>query len=265
MLVAVVGGTGTLGRPAVAELVRRGHEVRILSRNPPRTPAAAVHRRVDLSTGAGLVEALAGAQAVIDASNAASPKAGRQVLVDGTRRLLAAEAQAGVAHHELISVVGGERVPLSYYRTKLAQEDAVRESGLGWSIVRATQFHDLLDWLFKACARVGLLPRSPAPLQPIDSREVAVALAGGLEHGPSTAHRELAGPEILTITELARVWAQATRSRRMPLPLPVPGAAGRALRGGGLLGPQAKRGSRTFGAWLDERYDDRGHSRPWGW
>jgi len=217
----------------------------------------ALHHRVDLSTGAGLVEALAGARAVIDASNARRPRDGPGVLVEGTRRLLAAEEQASVAHHVLISIVGIERVPFSYYRSKLAQE--TRSAGVrwGWSIVRATQFHDLLDRLFGACARAGVLPRSRAPLQPIDCREVAITIANSLERGPSSDRQEVAGPEVLTVSDLARLWSHATGRWRLPLPLPVPGRAGSALRRGGLLGPTAKRCSLTFAGWLAERYQAR--------
>jgi len=145
----------------------------------------AVHFRVDVSTGAGLGEALSGVRAVVDASNPRRLRDGSRVLVGGTRRLLDAEAKAGVAHHVLISVVGVERVPLSYYRTKLEQENALRGRAPGWSIVRATQFHQLLDRLFDACAKVGILPRSRVPLQPVGCREVAIALADAVDQGSS--------------------------------------------------------------------------------
>src|SRR5918997_539491 len=115
MNIAVPGGTGTLGRPVVAELVRRGHAVRVLSRTPPpRPPDGAEHHRVDLASGAGLREALGGVDAVVDAAN--TPGTGRKaapVLVEGTRRLLEAEARAGVGHHVAISIVGVDAVPLS--------------------------------------------------------------------------------------------------------------------------------------------------------
>ena len=118
MKIAIMGGTGTLGRQVAEELRGQEHEVRVLSRHAPEY-------RVDLTTGAGLDEALAGCEVVIDASNNSS-KAAAATLVAGTRRLLAAGQAAGVAHHVCVSVLGCERVPAGYFRVKAEQEDAVR-------------------------------------------------------------------------------------------------------------------------------------------
>ena len=139
MRIAVVGATGTAGTPIAAELERGGHEVRRLSRHSETHP-------VDLLTGEGLDAALEGCEAVIDASNVnGRTKQTRELLVDGGRRLLAAEARAGVGHHVCISIVGIEKVPMGYYGVKVEQEEMVRAAGVPWSIVRATQFHQLLD------------------------------------------------------------------------------------------------------------------------
>ena len=107
MRIAIAGGTGTLGSLVAAELAPR-HEVRVLSRNAPRY-------RVDLATGSGLADALAGCDVVVDASNNSSRHAAK-VLVAGTRRLLEAEQAAGVRHHVCISIVGCELAPIGYYR-----------------------------------------------------------------------------------------------------------------------------------------------------
>ena len=82
MRVAIVGGTGTLGRQVTEELRARGHEARVISRNAPEY-------RVDLTTGAGLDEAVGGCDVVVDASNNSS-KSASATLVAGTRRLLTA-------------------------------------------------------------------------------------------------------------------------------------------------------------------------------
>ncbi len=122
MRVAVVGGTGALGREVVRELAGRGHEVRIVSRTAP--PNSTIdHRAADITTGAGLVEALDGIDAVVDTLNA--QKEAHEVLVDGTRRLLEAEHAAGVAHHVEISIVGCDLVPNKYYAAKVEQEATV--------------------------------------------------------------------------------------------------------------------------------------------
>jgi uncharacterized protein YbjT (DUF2867 family) len=253
--VAVTGGTGTLGREVVDQLTSDGHDVRVLTRSvPPTLPAGAVHHRVDLISGAGLAEALDGVDVVVDASNAGpARKSAEALLVGGTRRLLEAEAAAGVTHHVGVSVVGIDRVPHGYYAVKLAQEAVVRAAPVPWSLVRATQFHGLLDAVFSATARVGLLPGPALPLQPVDQREVAGILAATVAGEPSGAITEFAGPERRSLRELAAIWRAGTAARALVVPVPLPGRAGRALRHGGLTSGAASTGPTTFAAWLRER------------
>src|SRR5215831_3916487 len=126
MTIAIVGGTGTLGRKVAAELESRGHKVRPLSRHAPEY-------RVDLATGDGLGPALAGCDVVVDASNSSARKPAG-TLVDGSRRLLEAEAAADVKHHVCVSIVGCDQVPMSYFRVKADQERVVSQGAVPWSI-----------------------------------------------------------------------------------------------------------------------------------
>jgi uncharacterized protein YbjT (DUF2867 family) len=247
MLIAVTGGTGVLGRELVAALAARGHAVRSLSRSGPV--------RVDLRDGSGLDEALDGVDAVIDAANAGPAKApARAVLVDGTRRLREAESRAGVAHHVAISIVGVDRLPSGYNGVKLAQEAVVRATGVPWTIVRATQFHGLVDQYFATAARFGVLPGGALPLQPVDVREVAQVLADTVEAEPSLAITQFAGPEVVPLGELARLWRDARGRRALVLPVPARalGRSGRELAAGALTNPGAWRGRIGFAAWLRE-------------
>ena len=250
MRVAVAGASGTAGSPIRAELERRGHEVRALSRSSESHP-------VDLLTGEGLDAALEGCAAVVDATNAGpSPRAARALLVDGCARLLRAEASAGVDHHVCLSIVGIERVPTGYYRVKLEQEATVAEAGMPHSIVRATQFHDLIDAAFSSLARIGFLPRVAAPLQPVDPAGVAEGVADVLEATtrPTGATTSIAGPEVQSIAELARTWKRIRGSRAIPLALPMIGRVGSGLRQGGLTDPHPDlRGELTFVDWLEAR------------
>lgn len=241
MRVAVVGATGAAGAPTVAALQRAGHEVRELSRRSADHP-------VDLRTGRGLDEALAGCEAVIDASNA-GPKAddARALLVDGNRRLLQAEEKAGVRHHVCLSIVGIDDFPLGYYRVKVEQEGVVKASGVPWSIVRATQFHRFVALNFATLARFGVLPRVRAPLQPVNVAEVAALLAEVAASPAAGATTTIAGPQVRSIDELARAWKAGTGSRAVPVPMPLLGGAGRALKAGALIDPGAdRRGEVTF-------------------
>jgi uncharacterized protein YbjT (DUF2867 family) len=227
--IAVRGATGTLGREVVAELGRRGHAVR---------------------TGEGLAAALDGVEAVVDAANGRPGRDARHVLLTGTSRLLEAEAAAGVGHHVGVSVIGAERIPWGYYEVKCRQEELVRGGGIPWTIVRCTQFHGVVASVFARTARAHVLPGADLPLQPVDPREVAVVLADAVEAGPSGAAIEFAGPQRRTLRELAETWRLETGRHAVLVPLPVPGAAWRALRAGGLTNAGAWTGRTTFSSWV---------------
>jgi uncharacterized protein YbjT (DUF2867 family) len=247
MRIAIVGGTGTLGKHIVSSLAQRGHEVRVLSRSSPDF-------QVDLVSGSGLDIALDGCAAVVDASNASSPKRAAQVLVSGTRRLLTAEERAGVSHHVCISIVGCEQVPMGYYRVKTEQEHAVERGPVPFSIVRATQFHELASAAFGAAGRYRVLPVPRMRLQTVAAAEVASAVAGVAE-GEPLGRIQVAGPQITTARDLARTWQEVTGRTALMLPLPVPGTIGRALRSGALTADHADvLGTITFADWLSAQH-----------
>jgi uncharacterized protein YbjT (DUF2867 family) len=233
--VAVLGGTGTAGRDVVAELGRRGHDAVPLSRAGG----------VDVVSGAGLAEGLAGADVVVDAL-----QGGRDVLVDGVARALAAASGAGAGHFVSLSILGSDRVPAKYYKLKREQEAAVRDGGVPWSILRATQFHTLLDFIFGSAAKRGVLPLARVPIQPCDVAEVAVALADLVEAGPSNAVGCFAGPRVEHADQLARAWAHARGVRRLPVPIPAVGGTLRAVKRGGLTDPAAPHGTVSFADFL---------------
>ena len=241
MRIAVAGGTGLAGSKVVEDLRAHGHEPVVLSRG----------QGVDLLTGAGLTDALQGTDAVIDAVNvvttsrrksAAFFTATTQHLLDGARR-------AGVGHYVVLSIVGIDRVDFGYYEGKRRQEELALESDVPVTVLRATQFHDFPEQLLK---------RSPGPVafvpqmtsQTVDTREVAAELVR-LAIGPARGHVEIAGPEVHSIPDLARRIVEADGRRQRVLAVPLPGAAGRAMRNGGLL-PTADgpRGTVRFEDWL---------------
>lgn len=239
MRVAVIGGGGTLGKHVVAELRGRGHDVRAPSRRSTEHP-------IDLTTGAGLAPALAGCEAVVDSSNDASKRAA-SILVDGSKRLLEAAKEAGVRHHVCVSIVGCDAVPTRYYGVKVEQERVTREGPVPWSIVRATQFHDLLLYAFHALGKWGVLPLPRAALQPVAPVEVAHAIADVVEGAPLGRIVNVAGPAVADVREFARAWKAHTRRATWLLPVPLPGALGRALRAGGLTHASPDvRGTITF-------------------
>ncbi|MEE1941481.1 NAD(P)H-binding protein [Streptomyces sp. TRM 70361] len=212
MRIAIVGGTGTLGRQVADELRARGHEVRVLSR-------ASTGHPVDLTTGRGLRAALEGCDTVVDTADAPTVRQARRTLVEGSRRLLGAGAEAGVGHHVCVSVVGCDRVPAAYYRVKTEQERVVANGPVPWTVVRATQFHEYVAGMLDSAGRWRVLPVPRARIQPVAVTEVARAVTG-----------------------------------RYALPLPLPGGLGRALRAGGATTARPDvRGSVPFAVWLGER------------
>src|SRR5262245_3163440 len=159
--VLVTGGTGVLGRKVVDRLLRDGKGVRILSRRPrPSAPAGVRAFWGDLAGGSPSIrEAAAGAETVVHRPASPLPKP-RAVDVAGTGRLLEIAKECGVRHFLYVSIVGVDRNPFAYYRAKLEAERLVERGGVPWTILRATQFHDLLARFF------GLLSRSPILLLP---------------------------------------------------------------------------------------------------
>ncbi|HWD79172.1 MAG TPA: NAD(P)H-binding protein [Kribbella sp.] len=233
--ILVTGGTGTLGRPTVARL--QAHDVRVLSRKPG--PDRVVG---DLTTGQGL--ALDGFDIVV---HLATSQGRRDV--EQTRNLLA--AASGVRHLIVMSIAGIDRIPLPYYRYKLEAERLVADSGVPYTILRATQFHDLID---KVLGAQRFLPAVLAPavtLQPIAVEEVAVRLAELVEQPPVNGRAEdIGGPERRSVVELARMWKDARAVRRPVLPVRVPGRTFRAFAAGDATVDGPEYGKITFAEYL---------------
>lgn len=242
MKIAIVGGTGKLGMRVTEELVRRGHDVRVLSRKSHTYP-------VDLVTGEGLETALEGCDTVVDASNS-SWKA-EDVLIHGTSRLLMAEKAAGIGQHVCVSVVGCDRIPIGYFRMKANQEALVMEGIVPWTIVRSTQFHEYIAEMFQQANRWKVLPLIRMKTQTVSVDEVAKAVADTVESRPFQKTIEVAGPEIIDARDLAKTWKSITGIHGIHLPIPLPGMVGKALRAGAATTEKpAVSGTISFATWL---------------
>ncbi|HTU74124.1 MAG TPA: NAD(P)H-binding protein [Trebonia sp.] len=241
MRVAVAGGTGVAGRQAVAALRGAGHVPVVLARSAG----------VDLVRGAGLAEALAGVDAVVDASNIAAQRTAvvSEFFEATSRNLMRAAAASGVSHIVALSIIGIDRVPYGYYKGKLRQEEVLRDSPVPVSILRAAQFHEFpWQYLGLSSGRLVVVPKWRA--QPVAAREVGGLLAR-LAVGAPVPMTELAGPRQERMADLLRQVIAAGGGRRRVLEVPLPGKTGRALaRGGGLPGPGATLGTQTFTDWL---------------
>ncbi len=251
--ILVTGGTGTLGRIVVQRLIAQGRTVRVLSRRPAPAeqagePGPADWATGDLKDGRGIDAAVAGAEVIVHcATGLGDTKAGRN--------LVAAARRAGQPHLVYISIVGVDRVPVGYYKAKLAVERQVEESGLPWTVLRATQFHELI---LRGCEALAHLPVMPVPagtaFQPIGAAEVADRLAG-LATGPAAGRvPDLGGPEVRPAADLARSYLRARGRRRQVLPVRLPGAAFAGYRRGDNLAPDHAVGRVTFTEFLADRF-----------
>lgn len=244
MKIAVAGGTGVVGSHVVAAARAAGHEPSILARS----------KGVDIITGAGLDEALAGADAVIDVTNmfATRRKPAEEFFDKGTTNLLEAGRRSGVAHHVVMSIVGIDLVDYGYYFGKRRQEEVALASGAPVSILRATQFHEFAGQVLdRTKGPIAIMPRMK--VQTVAASEVGTALVA-LAAGPAVGRApDLAGPEVRQLPDLARLTLRARGSRRPLWTVNIPGKAGKAMRDGALIPPDGARGVITFDEWLQQQ------------
>jgi uncharacterized protein YbjT (DUF2867 family) len=264
----VTGGTGTLGRLVVPQLVQAGGKVRVLSRHPRSAAGEGAAEEIefmvgDLDTGQGIDAAVAGAEVIVHCAG------GRKGDGDKARTLVRAASRAeglkgaGPPHLVNISVTGADRVPqdgrldrtmFGYFGMKLEAEQVIAGSGLPWTTLRATQFYDLLLMVARAMARLPVIPApSGVRFQPVDAGEVAARLAELALGPPSGLVPDLAGPRIYPMAELVRGYLRAAGKRRPVVPVPLPGRAARAVRDGANLAPERAVGRRTWEEFLAER------------
>ncbi|WP_406281606.1 SDR family oxidoreductase [Embleya sp. NBC_00896] len=249
--ILVTGATGTLGRALVRALEAQGYAVRALSRRPrPDDTEVSEWATGDLRTGAGLDAALTGVDTVVHAATAN----GRGD-IETSRTLIEAARRAGVGHLLYVSIAGVDRVPLPYYRAKLEVERLVEDSGLPWTILRATQFHDLVAGI-TAAQRLSpvVLALAGVSFRPVDTHDVATELTRLVAAGPVGRVPDLGGPETHTSVELTRAVLRAAGRRRPVLPVRLPGKTFAGYRAGLHLAPDGASGRITFAQYLDERF-----------
>jgi uncharacterized protein YbjT (DUF2867 family) len=255
--ILLTGGTGTLGRLVRPLLRDAGCHVRVLSRSSHQPGDGLEFTTGDLATGAGLDAAVDGIDTIVHCAGSAKGDE------DKARNLVRAAARAGAPHLVYISVVGAERIPVvsgvdrtmfGYFAAKRAAENVVADSGLPWTTLRATQFHDLILLVAEQLAKLPVMPvPSGIRCQPIDAGEVATRLVELALGRPSGLVADIGGPRGYELPELIRGYLRAAHRRRLLLPVRMPGQAARAARAGALLAPGPPAGHRTWEDFLADR------------
>jgi uncharacterized protein YbjT (DUF2867 family) len=258
-LIVVTGGTGGLGRLVVPRLSETGRKVRVLSRRAHDSTPGIEYVVGDLAKDEGVEAAVEGAGVVVHCAGSG------KIVEDSAqiRNLVQAAKRAGVSHLVNISVVGADRIPVvsgvdramfAYFASQLAVERTVAESGLPWTNLRATQFHDgFILFMVQAMAKLPLIP-VPAGFrfQPIDAGEVAAHLVELALGPPAGMVPEMAGPKVYEAVDLLRGYLTAVGKRRLIAQVPFPGGAARAIRAGANLAPDRAVGRRTWEEFLAE-------------
>jgi uncharacterized protein YbjT (DUF2867 family) len=256
--ILVTGGTGTLGRQVVARLHDAGRPIRILSRRSAGEVNTGLEHVVgDLATGHGIDDALSGVEVVIHCAGSAK---GDDVKA---RNLVDAAKRANVRHIVYISVVGADVTPMAglvdramfgYFGAKRGAEQLIAESGIPWTTLRATQFHDLT---FKTLEQLAKMPVMPIfagmSFQPVDSGEVADRLVELAVGDPAGLVPAMGGPRVYGMDELAHSYLAAVGRRKPIFGMPVFGAAARAQKSGVNLAPDRAVGRRSWEQFLADR------------
>ncbi len=196
--ITVVGATGLIGRQLVPALRADGHEIVSASRATG----------VDLLSGDGLADALADADVVIDVINSATPEDSAQGFFEQTSsNLAAAVRRASIRHYVVLSIVGADVMAAhaGYLRGKLAQEAAAMDSGAPWTVVRATQFHELAEPITESMIHGDQLRAPVAAIQTVDSGEVTAVLAAVATGAARDGVLEVGGPQQMSFADMARL------------------------------------------------------------
>lgn len=252
-LVLVTGGTGGLGHRVVERLRKAGRVVRVASQHPGRAANGAEHVVCDLAKDQGVDRAVEGAGIVIHCAGVGKLKEDEAQAIN----LVRAASRSGVRHLVSVSVVGADRIPVrsavdrwmfAYFASQRAKETVVAESGLAWTNLRASQFHD--GFVLVMVQGMSKLPVIPVPagfrFQPVDAGEVADNLVELALGAPAGQAPDIAGPKIYDADYLFRSYLEAVGKRRSVLHMRMPGGAAAAIRAGANLSPDRAVGRRTW-------------------
>ena len=241
--ILITGATGTLGSQVVTAALAAGHRVHALSRREHSDGSSVRWHRGDLLEGTGIDGAVDGVDVIVNC--ATQPTGDKDVA--SMRNLASAVRRTGAGHLVHVSIVGIDRIPLPYYKTKLRVEQALEAAGIGHTVLRATQFHDLINTSFSIQRYSPVLwALRDVRFQPIDTRDVANRLVALIDAEPAGRVPDIGGPTVHTHAELARIYLTAHGGRRTVVSVPVPGRVIAGYRTGANLAPNNPFGTTEF-------------------
>jgi uncharacterized protein YbjT (DUF2867 family) len=241
MKFAVIGGTGLIGSQVVKDLNAAGHEA------VPHSPSTGI----DVISGKGLDEAVAGADVIVNVTNSPTfDEASAAFFQTSMDNLLAAGRKGGVGHFVILSILGADQVPeLDYYRAKVLQEDILAAGPIPYSIVRATQFMEFIDAVMSWTADGDTVRLPATPVQPIASKDVAAAVAEVAAGTPLNGIHNIGGPEIFPLDELGRITLSHKSDERTVVTDPSAGMFA-AVKGDVLTDEHAHLAPTRYADWL---------------
>lgn len=254
--ILITGGTGNLGSHVRRQLADPAVAVRIMSRRQPDSgeDQGVEWSVADLVSGEGLAAAVADVDVIVHTASNLWP---RSVERAGGRNLLAAARAAGVQHVIYSSILGVDKIDFFYYQDKLEVESMLADSGLGYTILRAAQFHKFVLMNVQAMTKlpIAIQPKS-WQFQPIYAGDVAEAIVANALSGPANGIKRIAGPEVLSLDQLMRTWMEVFGQSKPVLRLPVPSGLSRGFRAGHNTSPANSVSGVRWSEYLEALADD---------
>ncbi|MFZ0323153.1 MAG: SDR family oxidoreductase [Actinomycetes bacterium] len=254
MRMVVLGATGTAGRLTAIEARSRGHDVVAVSRSGG-TVEGCRSARVDVGADEALLDALVGADVVIDTLNTSARRRSgiRAFFVQSASAVSTAAAALAVPRVVVLSIVGIDDIPYGYYEAKVAQESTYAAADVPVTVVRTTQFHEFVGQIIAGTTfgPVALVPRMR--IQPLAASDAATALVDAATGPPSLRAADVAGPQVHELPALARRLIASRGAATRVVAVPVPSRAGRMMAKGALLPKSGRCTDATFDDWLDRQ------------
>lgn len=228
--ILITGASGTLGKELCRVMAANKTPFTAISRKRIDIGLPGIWMKADLNTGEGLEDLPGTFDTIIHlASNAADKHSKSDPEL--TDAILKFSGKSGVSHFIYMSIVGIDKIPYQYYRQKLYSENLVFSGNLPFTILRATQFHQLLDYFLGILIKypVALLPKK-FKFQPIDPFRIAVKLFELYQqHEPVNGIINIGGPEVLNLSQMYKDWLIYKKRKAIVLNLPLPGKTAKAF------------------------------------